>query len=60
VSVKVAAKQELVIEKEFVRVAVVEVIEANDVVVSWTVWKKTVSHWTLLHTSIYCILRTFI
>jgi len=43
-SVELAAEQKLVMEEEFVGVSVVEVVEANNVVVSGPVRKKTISH----------------
>lgn len=41
-SVELATEQKLVMEEQFVGVAIVEVVEVNDVVVSRAVRKKTV------------------
>ena len=46
-SVELATEQKLVMEEQFVGVAIVEVVEVNNVVVSRAVRKKTVRRWTL-------------
>jgi len=48
--VGLATKQELVIEEEFVGIAIIQVTELHDSVVRWSVRKKAVSHWQLYRT----------